>query len=158
GCYQSLNLAGHTGDRADHVARNRSRLRQAAGLPGSVRWLNQVHGSAVVAVDRLSESGLPSEADAATAHEPGVVCAVLTADCLPVLLCARDTDAVAAVHAGWRGLAGGVVEATVAALDSPPHRLLAWLGPAIGPGRFEVGPEVRTAFLRRDHRADCAFR
>lgn len=158
GGYRSLNLAGHVGDRPEHVETNRGRLEQAVGLPGPVRWMQQVHGKTVAAVDRLSESGPVPEADAATAHSAGVVCGVLTADCLPLLLCARGTDAVAAVHAGWRGLAAGVVEETVAALDCPPDRLMAWLGPAIGPAHFEVGPEVREAFLQQDRRAQEAFR
>src|SRR5699024_8221218 len=129
-----------------------------AGLPGPVQWLNQVHDKAVAAVDELPAGAPAPEADAAITHGAGAVCAVLTADCLPVLLCSRDGNAAAAIHAGWRGLAAGVVEAAVAALDSQPARLLAWLGPAIGPGRFEVGAEVREAFLRRDRRAEAAFR
>lgn len=157
GPYRSLNLCTHAGDEPEHVRINRGRLAEAAGLPGSVRWLRQVHGISVVDAHIHHEAD-EVEGDAVAGHAPGVVCAVLTADCLPVLLCSRDGRCVAAVHAGWRGLAGGVLEATVAALKAAPDHLLAWLGPAIGPEAFEVGAEVRAAFLEKDARADQAFR
>lgn len=151
--YTSLNLGGHVGDEPARVAANRDRLVAGAGLPAPPRWLAQVHGTRVV---RAPFDGVP-EADAVWTDRPGVVCAVLTADCLPVLLCSDDGERLAAVHAGWRGLAAGVLEATVTALDAPGNRLLAWLGPAIGPRNFVVGPEVREAFLARDAGAAACF-
>lgn len=154
--YDTLNLGDHTGDDPAAVAENRARLRAAAGLPEEPRWLRQVHGTAVAAAHKVTA---PVAADAAWTDRPGVVCAVLTADCLPVLLAAGDGSAVAAAHAGWRGLAGGVLEAAVAALTArasvPP---LAWLGPAIGPEAFQVGPKVREAFVAEDPEAAESFR
>jgi polyphenol oxidase len=154
--YASLNLGAHVGDAPSDVAENRRRLVHGAGLPVEPSWLVQVHGTAVA---RLDEPGaeLESPADASIARRPGRVCAILTADCLPVLFAAESGAAVAAAHAGWRGLAAGVLEATVRALDAAPASLLAWLGPAIGPNHFEVGPEVREEFLRQDPAAARAF-
>lgn len=157
GPYRSLNLGMHAGDEPERVAANRARLAETAFLPGPVRWLRQVHGNSVVDAS-ARRAAAEVEGDAATAHSAGVVCAVLTADCLPVLLCSRDGGCVAAAHAGWRGLAGGVLEAAVGALKAPPGDLLAWLGPAIGPEAFEVGAEVRAAFLAKDESAEGAFR
>lgn len=145
--YAELNLAGHVGDQPDHVAENRRRLALAAGLPAGPAWLDQVHGTVVVAAETVSS---PVAADAAWTSQPNRPCVVMTADCLPVLLCDRSGTVVAAVHAGWRGLAGGVVIAAVRQLGKPPAELLAWLGPAIGPDAFEVGEEVRAAFLALD--------
>ncbi len=142
--FDTLNLATHVGDSAQAVAENRRRLRAELALPADPVWLRQVHGTRVV---RLPEVQDEPEADAAWTTQPGVVCAVLTADCLPVLLCADDGSVVAAAHAGWRGLAAGVLEATVAALPLPASRLQAWLGAAISPRAFEVGPEVRATFV-----------
>lgn len=153
--WDSFNLAGHVGDDPAAVAENRRILR--AALPAEPVWLNQVHGAGVIELDATPPSA-PPEADAAIARAPGRVCAVLTADCLPVLFCDLDGTVVAAAHAGWRGLAGGVLEATVAAMAVPPERILAWLGPAIGPDAFEVGPEVREAFVARHAMAGIAFR
>lgn len=150
--WDGFNLAAHVGDRPAHVARNRSLLRSRFGLPGDPAWLSQVHGTDVL------EAGRGGEADAVWTDVPGRVCAVLTADCLPVLFCADAGTCVAAAHAGWRGLAAGVLEATVAALPAEPAGLLAWLGPAIGPDAFEVGDEVRSAFVGRDAGAAAAFR
>lgn len=152
GPYASLNLGDHVGDVPEHVAENRARL--GAHLPAEPRWLRQVHGTEVA---RLDEGPVAPTADAAVAREPGVVCAVLVADCLPVLLCDADARVVAIAHAGWRGLAAGVVEQAVAATATDPARLLAWLGPAIGPDSFEVGDDVRDAFRARDARAVFAF-
>lgn len=147
--YASLNLGGHVGDDHSAVQRNRCALRDAAGLPAEPEWLAQVHGTHVIDLDSGAPAGPgPSPADAAVTRQPGRVCAILTADCLPVLLAAAAGDGVGAAHAGWRGLAAGVIEATVAALGTPPRQLLAWLGPAIGPRHFEVGAEVRAEFLR----------
>ncbi len=142
--YASLNLGLHVGDEAGAVRQNRRRLTEC--LPGSTElsWLEQVHGTDVVSA---SAGGRVARADAQWSDHPGIACAVLTADCLPVLLCTVAGDRVAAVHAGWRGLAGGVVEAAVDAMRVDPGTLLAWLGPAIGPAAFEVGAEVRDAFL-----------
>lgn len=153
--YASLNLATHVGDDPSIVARNRQRLRQGSpSLPADPLWLEQVHGTQVIAAESYR---IPAVADACIARTPGLVCAVLTADCLPLLLCAEDASVVAAVHAGWRGMAAGVIEACVAAMATPPARLLAWLGPAIGPQAYEVGDEVREMFCRQDAAAALAF-
>lgn len=156
--WASLNLGDHVGDDPGCVARNRARVRDALELPGEPAWLRQVHGTAIV---DAGAAGARPAADAAWTSAPRVVCAVLTADCLPVLFCNRAGTHVAAAHAGWRGLAAGVLESTVgwlAADGAAPDSLLAWLGPAIGPASYEVGAEVRDAFLRADPDADVAFR
>ena len=139
--YTSFNLATHVGDDPTVVHENRTRLRSALALPAEPLWLKQVHG--VTVVDAAQGEGEP-EADGAIAAQAGVVCAVLTADCLPVLLCNRQGTKVAALHAGWRGLAGGVIEAGVKALNVPAKDVLAWLGPAIGPGKFDQLLSVST--------------
>lgn len=151
--YDSLNLASHVGDDPRAVAENRRILRRH--LPSEPLWLTQVHGAGVAEAGR-DAAGV--EADAALARAPGQVCAVLTADCLPVLLCDSRASVVAVAHAGWRGLLAGVIEATVRAMGIGPARVLAWLGPAIGPDAFEVGEEVRQAFIERDPIAATAFR
>jgi len=153
--YDTLNLASHVGDDPQAVAENRRRLREYLALPAEPRWLNQVHGSCAADAALVAD---PCDADASFTALPGVVCAVLTADCLPLLLCNRAGTKVAAVHAGWRGLHGGVIEQTVRALNLPGSELLAWLGPAIGPDAFEVGGEVREAFISVEARAAEAFR
>ncbi len=153
GPYGHFNLATHCGDDPAAVARNRALLRETLALPAEPAWLNQVHGCAVA---RAPVPGLLA-ADASVAEGHGQVCVVMTADCLPVLFCAEDGSAVAAAHAGWRGLAGGVLEQTIAALRRPPSRLLAWMGAAIGPAAFEVGPEVREAFVAQDPDAAACF-
>jgi len=130
----------------------RARLR--AQLPAEPVWLRQVHGVGVVDAARAPAN---PQADASFARAANVVCAVLAADCMPVLFADARGEAVGAAHAGWRGLAAGVIEATVAAIGLPPGRLLAWLGPAVGPRAYEVGAEVRAAFLQRDARAASAF-
>ena len=155
GPYAGLNLGLGSGDDPDHVAENRRRLAETLALPGEPRWLRQVHGTRVVEAD--NDEPQP-EADACIARGPGQVCAVLTADCLPVLLADLEGTTVAAVHAGWRGLAGGVLEATLDAMAIPSGRVMAWLGPAIGPGVYEVGEEVRRAFVELDPGAGEAFR
>jgi YfiH family protein len=155
--YESLNLASHVGDMPEAVAENRRRLCGAARLPAEPAWLNQVHGARVVDLDALDEGAIPPEADAALTRRPGRVCAILTADCLPVLLAAESGHAVAAAHAGWRGLAGGVIEAAVRALAVVPASLVAWLGPAIGPRHFEVGSEVRELLLTEDSEASACL-
>jgi YfiH family protein len=152
--YASLNLAAHVGDEAAAVAANRRSLLRAAGLPTEPVWLSQVHGAQVADLDAGAPAG---PADAAFTRQTGRVCAILTADCLPILLAAQSGAVVAAVHAGWRGLAAGVIEAAVAALAAEPADLMAWLGPAIGPERFEVGAEVREALLQGDPQGGAAF-
>ncbi len=155
GPWQALNLATHVGDQPQAVAANRARLALALALPEAPRWLTQVHGTTVLAAGQWTP-GAP--ADALVCRAPGQVAVVMSADCLPVLLCSEDGAVVAAVHAGWRGLAAGVLEATLAAMAVPAASLLAWLGPAIGPAAFEVGPEVRAAFCDALPSAAAAFR
>jgi polyphenol oxidase len=152
GPYASLNLGQKVNDDPAAVARNRAILRGC--LPSEPGWLSQVHGNEVVEV---TQDMAPVEADAAFTRVPGTVCAIMVADCLPILFADRDATVVGAAHAGWRGLAAGVVENTVRAMGVPPSRLLAWLGPAIGPAAFEVGPDVREAFLAGDPGAAIAF-
>jgi YfiH family protein len=152
GNFASFNLAEHVGDDPAAVESNRKILRQH--LPGDPFWLAQVHG--IRCVDAASASP-GAAADACVAHAPGQVCVVMTADCLPVLLCDTAGSAVGVAHAGWRGLAAGVIESAVAAMACPASGLLAWLGPAIGPRAFEVGKEVRAAFVAVDAAAADAF-
>ena len=152
--YASLNLADHVGDSPAHVEQNRNRLSDALVLPAQPAWLRQIHGVRVV---DAADCGVAPEADAAFAACTGVVCGVLTADCLPLLLCDRQGTRVAAAHAGWRGLATGVIEATVASLDVPAPELLAWLGPAISAPAYVVGDEVRDAFVAHAAEASLAF-
>ena len=154
GPFGSLNLAEHVADDVEAVRRNRARLRHALALPEEPRWLDQHHGRRVVDA-RDAAPGTP--ADGIVARSPRLVCAVLTADCMPVLVCDRDATVVAALHAGWRGIAAGIVESGIRAAG-PPGRLMAWLGPAIGPERYEVGPDVRDAILAGDPGARDAFR
>jgi YfiH family protein len=156
GAYSGLNLADHVGDDPRAVARNRALLRLRLGLPREPVWLRQVHGCSVA---DLTGGATACEADAAVARRAGEVCAVLTADCLPLLITDRAGTCVAAVHAGWRGLAAGVIEATLARLPAPPASLSCWLGPAIGPRHFEVGAEVRERFLQGGEQdAGAAFK
>jgi len=155
----TLNLATHVGDAPEAVQENRRRLRVAADLPSEPRWLRQVHGIAVADLDAQSPGSEP-EADAAVTTRAGTVCAVLTADCLPVLFTASDGSAVAVAHAGWRGLAAGVLDRTVAALRARVAAgvaLLSWIGPAIGVRHFEVRDDVRQAFLDADPHNAVAF-
>lgn len=153
GPWAQFNLGAHCGDEAEAVAANRHFLSQQAGLPAQPLWLNQVHGSRVVQGDELT-TNQPIEADAALSRQAGQVLVVLTADCLPVLLCRRDGQAVAAVHAGWRGLAAGIIES---ALEAMGGEVMAWLGPCIGQTAFEIGPEVREALLQDDSDAEGCF-
>ncbi len=151
--YDSFNLATHVGDAQESVATNRARLRSQ--LPAEPLWLNQVHGVRVANADKFV-TGEP--ADGAVAHAARTVLAVLTADCLPILLCDRSGTAVGVAHAGWRGLAAGVIENALAALQRPPGQVLAFLGPAIGASAYEVGEDVRRAFVEQDDAAGIAFR
>lgn len=144
GAYGQLNLGHHVGDDPGHVASNRALVQSLLPSDSQISWLDQVHGTTVV------EAGQPEvypQADACWTDRPGRACAVLTADCLPVLFCDSRGGTIAAAHAGWRGLLAGVLESTVQAMPAVPVDILAWLGPAIGPARFEVGAEVREAFL-----------
>lgn len=150
--YASLNLGDHVGDDFDAVAANRAILRDF--LPSEPVWLRQVHDIQIAEADHAI--GVP-DADGSVARKPGRVSAVLTADCLPVLFCDRAGTVVASAHAGWRGLAGGVLEAAVQAMAVSPDQLLAWLGPAIGPRAFEVGAEVRDVFTALIPEAHLAF-
>lgn len=152
GPYASLNLGQHVGDDPARVSENRRRLRSELSLPDEPLWLRQVHGT------RIIDAGTPDDptADGSTACRPGLVCAVMTADCLPVLLCSHDGQRIGAVHGGWRGLAAGIIEAAVGVLGA--GGLTAWLGPAIGPHAFDVGDEVHRAFLVRGPEFGEAFR
>lgn len=157
--WRALNLGDHVGDAPDAVAANRQRINEYLQLPHKPHWLKQVHGTAVADLDALPGSQR-AVADASISSSEGKVCAVLTADCLPVLLAASDGSVVGAAHAGWRGLAAGVIEATVTAMRSrlaADVKLQAWMGPAIGPRHFEVGAEVRAAFLAVNASAESAF-
>jgi hypothetical protein len=155
GPYASFNLGDHVGDDARAVSENRLRLRTALGSSSEPLWLSQVHGTAVV---EAVPHAAPPTADASFARSPGHACAVLTADCLPVLFCDRDGTRVAAAHAGWRGLAGGVLDSALHAMGVAPDRVLAWLGPAIEQDAFEVGAEVREQFLARSADNERAFK
>jgi hypothetical protein len=148
-------LADHVGDEAGAVAANRAALIKTLKLPSEPVWLKQVHGIQTLIANHENTNNV---ADAAYTTECGQVCVVLTADCLPVLFCDRAGEKVAAAHAGWRGLAGGVLEATLRHLDVPASDILVWLGPAIGPNAFEVGDEVREAFLDFSAQAASAFK
>lgn len=152
GAYSSMNVSSRSDDDAQAVAHNIGLLQSVAGV--APQWLSQVHGVAVASVDTYAGT---IEADGAVATKPGRTAVVRIADCLPVLFCNRRGTLVAAAHAGWRGLCAGVLEATVAAMPVSPGSLLAWLGPAIGPGAFEVGRDVRDAFIARDIAASAAF-
>ena len=151
--YGTMNLATHVGDDADAVAANRGRLRAELALPAEPSWLEQIHGARVLDLDR--EQLAP--ADGAVTARAGVVCAVLTADCLPVVLCDRAGGRVGVAHAGWRGLLAGVLPAAVAAFRQDPAEILAWLGPAIGPAAYEVGADVRDPFVAHSPRAERWF-
>ena len=156
--FDAFNLGLRSGDAVASVLANRAALREAARLPSEPAWLQQVHGARVVRLDASPDVGAGEpEADAAVTSTPGVVLAILTADCLPVVFCNRAGTDVGAAHAGWRGLSAGVLEATVAAMACAPQDMLAWLGPSAGAGHYEIGVEVRDAFLARDEAAAVAF-
>jgi YfiH family protein len=152
GVYSSLNLATHVGDEPCPVQQNREWLTRRLALPAEPLWLEQVHGNHVVDADGVHNT---LTADASVTHQAGVVCAVLTADCLPVLFCAEDGQSIAAAHAGWRGLLAGILSNTLSAMQT--NNVLVWLGPAIGPNCFEVGAEVREAFVQKNARFAAAF-
>lgn len=152
--YDSLNLATHVGDAPAAVDENRRLLREGLNLPAEPLWLEQVHGIMVCDAHGPADGRC---ADAAYADQPGVVLAVMTADCLPVFFASRDGREIGVAHAGWRGLEAGVLEATLDRFDAPASEIVAWLGPAIGPAAFEVGDEVRAAFMAHDTEAGKAF-
>ena len=152
GKFASLNLSMRVGDDPRCVARNRAILR--ACLPAEPAWVRQVHGTSVV---DAAEATPDAEADGVVTRNPGEVCVVMTADCLPVLLCDRAGRSVGVAHAGWRGLAGGIVENVVQAMSVPPRDIIAYIGPGIGARRYEVGEDVRTAFVGRDPAAASSF-
>ena len=154
GPWSSLNLGDHCGDDPVHVSRNRELLQKH--LPSEPRWLNQVHGNKAIDWEDCHNSR--PEADAILSTQANQVCAVLTADCLPVLFCNKAGTKVAAAHAGWRGLAAGVLDATVSAMDCAPNELMAWMGPAIGPEAFEVGQDVYDAFVSLSPENAIAFK
>jgi polyphenol oxidase len=156
--WNSFNLATHVGDDLAHVAANRARLRELLKLGAEPAWLTQVHGVAVADLDAAPSAAMPATADAAVSSRAGAACVVMVADCLPVLFCSRDGQHIGAAHAGWRGLAAGVLERTVAAMGVPANELIAWLGPAISQEQFEVGDEVREAFVNTDRAANSRFR
>ena len=155
GAYSSFNLGNHVGDDPVAVATNRARVGNVVGKPV---WLDQVHGIRVVDVARFVSTDQPPQADAAVSHEPGAACVVMTADCLPVLFCNESGSVVAAAHAGWRGLLAGVLEETIHAMAVPGNTVMAYLGPAIGPRSFEVGDEVREAYVAENSAAAAAFK
>jgi len=152
--FDSLNLALHVGDDPVHVARNRELLQQSLNLPAEPCWINQTHGTHAVTLG-LDNS---RDADAAITRLPGVVAVVMTADCLPILVCNRDGGEVAAVHAGWRGLQAGVIQGTLARMESSSEQLQAWIGPGISQDNFEVGAEVRAAFIDSMQDAESFFK
>lgn len=161
GKYESLNLGSHVGDQGAAVAENRRRLALAANLPSEPLWLRQVHGTEVADLDSAvpAATSVPiSSMDASYTRKPGRICAILTADCLPVLFAAADGSVIGAAHAGWRGLTAGVLAATVRAMGADPAALIAWIGPCIGAAAYEVGPEVRDAVLAAMPAAASAFR
>ena len=145
GNFARFNLAAHVNDAEEHVLANRHLLKSALSLINEPKWLNQTHTTKIVCADQLQTL---VEADASYTQEKQCVCVVLTADCLPILLCDAKGDSIAAIHGGWRGLLNGILENSLAKL--PKSRLMAWLGPAIGPQCFEVGAEVRAAFLAKN--------
>jgi YfiH family protein len=153
GAFSSLNPALHVNDKPENVLANRKTISEMLNLPSAPVWLGQVHGNRVIKADQLTQI---EQADASYSEQAGVVCAVMTADCLPVLLATSEGDKIAAIHAGWRGLLAGVIRQTVNALDAT--NIIAWLGPAIGPDCFEVGTEVKTAFVKQSANFAAGFK
>ncbi|PHS24211.1 MAG: multi-copper polyphenol oxidoreductase [Methylophaga sp.] len=152
--FDGLNLGLHVGDHAHNVEKNRVHLIEIAKLPESPRWLNQVHGT-MVSTASTWQNG--DDADAIISTKTNQVCAIMTADCLPILLCNQQGTTVAAIHAGWRSLAAGIIEKTLVQFNCPPHEIIAWFGPAIGPTQFEVGTDVYQSFSQHSEHAQQAF-
>lgn len=151
--FDSLNLALHVGDDAKRVAQNRILLQQQLQLPTEPCWINQTHGTHTVTL----EQDISRDADAAVTRVPGTIAVVMIADCLPILLCNQDGSEVAAVHAGWRGLQAGVIQSALTTMNSSNRRVMAWIGPGISQSCFEVGDEVRTAFIDSMRDAQTCF-
>lgn len=152
--YVSLNIAMHVGDNLDDVTKNRQLLQKYLHLKKSILWLEQIHGNTAISADDPIDS---LAADAIYSRTEQTVCAVQTADCLPLLVCSSNSYCVAAIHAGWKGLSSGIIENTISALGLPPREILVWLGPAIGPQAFTVGEEVFQSFIDKDQAAERAF-
>lgn len=156
--FAAFNLGANCGDDAQAVRANRAALKSLAELPSAPSWLRQVHGTAVQIFDtQVATNNDTPSADAAITRAPGVVLTILTADCLPLLVCVDDGSEIAAIHAGWRGMAAGVIECCIETLSAPRHRLMVWLGPAIAPASYEVGEEVRETFVAQDAATANAF-
>jgi YfiH family protein len=156
--YASFNLAKHVGDSASHVQLNRQLLRDELNLPSEPIWLEQVHSTHVIQAEEAQEQGYLPQADASIASSPNIVCTIMVADCLPILICDRQGTMVSAVHAGWRGLANGIIESTIDRIKKSPEELLVWLGPAIGPSVYEVSEDVLESFISQDQLAIEAFK
>ncbi len=152
--YDSMNISSYVGDDPKAVQKNREYLQSTLNTPSQPQWLEQVHGTLAVNAAHITE---PVKADACYSNEKNIVCTIQTADCLPVLLCNKTGTTVAAIHAGWRGLADGIIEETIKAMACRGNELIAWLGPAIGPKAFESGDDVRNAFIAHDEQAKTAF-
>ncbi len=155
GIYRSLNLGAHVGDDAEAVLQNRKRLKKFLNLPNDPLWLKQIHGIRVV---EATHAYAGDEADGAITDAPGVVCAIMTADCLPLFLCDQAGSKVCVLHVGWRGLAAGIVEQGVKKMGVGPEQSLAWMGPAIGPDQFEIGGDVRERLSAKNNGAEHAFK
>ena len=153
--YDTLNLSDHVGDHPDLVDKNRRYITKIAALPENPRWLKQMHGTHVIDSNHWQKK---SEADAIISQAINHVCVIMTADCLPILLYHQRNNAIAAIHAGWRGIAAGIIEKTVARFSGKPQHIMAWLGPAIGPARFEVGTDVYDAFYQYSAKSSLAFK
>lgn len=154
GSFSSFNMGLRSGDVLEHILTNREQMAVDFGWQNKAQWLMQVHGTTVVTATTTGEE---QEGDAVWTDQQALSCAVLTADCLPVLFCDQQGTVVAAAHAGWKGLLAGVLEETIKAMGKPSDQLMAWMGPAISQQHFEVGPEVRAAFVARDTDAKDAF-
>ena len=156
GVYQGFNLADHVGDNSTDVQANRARLLSTCEGLDSIKWLQQVHSTTAIDAGKVTEGELQA-ADASYTTQAGLACVVMTADCLPLLICQRQGQEVAAIHAGWRGLLDGIIEKTIHSMKSSPEDLLVWLGPAISDKHYEVGPEIYQQFVSRDPQAAKAF-
>lgn len=152
--FASFNLSPYVQDNPEHVAKNQRLLKNLLGINQLPSWLKQVHGTRIISADNQTADRI---ADAVYSHQAQHVCAVLTADCLPLLVCSPKHVCIAAIHAGWKGLVAGIIENSINALNCPTHELLVWLGPAIGPDAFIVGDEVRQIFIKKDLNAKVAF-
>jgi polyphenol oxidase len=152
--YKSFNLGVNCGDNPENVSKNREYLQNTVGLPHQPSWLHQIHGNHVI---KLTPEHQPCDADASVSNSANLICTVLTADCLPILLCNQQGSEVAAIHGGWRSLASGIIANTLKQLESKPEDILAWLGPCIHPDAFTVGNDVKEAFMSQNDQASNAF-